>query len=227
MSATHPYISGPGNIAQMVNHLRKNFPSNVTSDTVKRLSIAPNNESYVINALQFIGVLNEEGNKTDAAAKIFSIHKDEDFHSAFSELIKSSYDALFDLHGEEAWTLEKDELIGFFRQADQTSATIGARQAGTYLVFKALSGHGDLPAVRKVAAKKTDSSSSAQNKISSGAKSKPKAARKESSVTLTDDKKSKGEVAITVRVEINLPGDGTKETYDNIFKSIRENLMDE
>jgi hypothetical protein len=41
--------------------LRKNFPAAITSDTVKKLGVAPNNESYVINALQLIGVIDEEG----------------------------------------------------------------------------------------------------------------------------------------------------------------------
>jgi len=202
MSATHPYISGPGNIAQIVNHLRKNFPSTVTSDTVKRLSIAPNNESYVINALQFIGVLDEEGNKTEEAAKVFSIHKDEEFYSEFSKLVKSSY------------------------EADQTSATIGARQAGTYLVFKALSGHGELPSLRKAGTKKAVLPSKGQGKTAS-IKTKQRVTKVKVPSAAASEAKSKGEVAITVRVEINLPGDGTKETYDNIFKSIRENLMDE
>jgi hypothetical protein len=32
-------------------------------------------------------------------------------------------------------------------------------------------------------------------------------------------------VALTVRIEINLPASGDQETYDRIFKSIRENLL--
>jgi hypothetical protein len=32
-------------------------------------------------------------------------------------------------------------------------------------------------------------------------------------------------VGLTVRIEINLPAGGDKETYDTIFKSIRENLL--
>ena len=32
-------------------------------------------------------------------------------------------------------------------------------------------------------------------------------------------------MALTVRVEINLPAGGDQETYDRIFKSIRENLL--
>ena len=31
---------------------------------------------------------------------------------------------------------------------------------------------------------------------------------------------------LSVRIEINLPANATKETYDNIFKSIKENLID-
>jgi len=32
-------------------------------------------------------------------------------------------------------------------------------------------------------------------------------------------------VGLTVRVEINLPPDGDQATYDRIFRSIRENLL--
>ena len=31
---------------------------------------------------------------------------------------------------------------------------------------------------------------------------------------------------LTVRVEINLPADAKPETYDNIFQSLRKNLID-
>ncbi len=108
--ANHPYISGAGNIAQMIQHLRKNFPQNVNSETVKKLGLAPKNESYVINAIQFIGIVDEEGKKTDAGKNVFSIHKDEDFKVKFSELVASAYADLFELHGEASWNLSKDEL---------------------------------------------------------------------------------------------------------------------
>jgi hypothetical protein len=62
--ASHPYIAGAGNLTQMIGFLRKNFPATVNSDTVKKFGLAPKNESYVINALQFIGVIDEEGKRT-------------------------------------------------------------------------------------------------------------------------------------------------------------------
>ncbi|HEY8585087.1 MAG TPA: DUF5343 domain-containing protein, partial [Rhodanobacter sp.] len=100
MSGSHPYISGAGNIAKMVSHLRASFPATVTSDTVKKLGIAPNNESYVINILQYIGVLDGDGRKADEASKVFSQHQDKAFASEFSKLIKKAYSGLFDLHGD-------------------------------------------------------------------------------------------------------------------------------
>ncbi len=115
MTESHPYISGAGNIAQMVNQLRKTFPATIDSNTVKKLGIAPKNESYVINALQFVGIIDGEGKKTKNATTAFASHKDEDFEKHFSNLVKSSYSALFELHSDSAWTLSKDELITFFR----------------------------------------------------------------------------------------------------------------
>ena len=224
MASSHPYISGAGNIAQMILQLRKSFPKTVTSETVKKLGIASNNESYVINALQFIGLLSEDGAQTEAAKKIFSHHKDDEFAKSFSELIKEAYSSLFELHGEDAWSLESDDLITFFRQSDQTSDAIGRRQAGTFKVFCGLSGHGELPAA-KAGKSKSSAASTPKKKV-------PTPTKKPTTTSTIDINKggsgvsSNKDIGLTVRVEINLPADGSKETYDNIFKSIRENLLD-
>ena len=221
MANTHPYISGAGNISQMIGHLRKSFPEKISSDTVKKLGLAPNNESYVINVLQFIGVINEEGKKTPEAAKVFANHKDEDFSKSFGELVQKAYLALFELHSESTWNLSDDDLITFFRQSDQTSATIGKRQAKTFKILASLAGHGELPA------SKSGKTTSAPNANKEGKKQavKPKKTRFSNLSGSTGSGHSK-DVGLTVRIEINLPADGTKETYDNIFKSIKENLLD-
>ena len=224
--ATHPYISGAGNVAQMVTQLRKSFPSSITSDTVKRLGLAPNNESYVISVLQFVGIIDAEGKKTSEAAKAFSHHKDEDFAKQFAALVQKAYSSLFELHGEDAWDLDSDELITFFRQSDQTSATIGGRQAATFKVLAGLAGHGDAPyfKTKKLAkAAATPKSAKAKDTKNNAASPAP------SEATIPHgghQRRIDGPgFGLTVRVEINLPADGTKETYDNIFKSIKENLL--
>lgn len=220
MADTHPYISGAGNIAQMVTQLRKSFPGTITSETVKKLGLAPNNESYVINVLQFIGIIDSEGKKTPQAAKVFSHHKDDEFTKNFGALVEKAYTSLFELHGSDAWGIDNDELITFFRQSDQTSATIGGRQASTFKVLAGLSGHGDLPGPKPKKA-------ASVGKTSGTKIGKTKSIEK-ASVSAEDIKQKRevpGPFGLTVRVEINLPADGSRETYDNIFKSIRENLL--
>jgi hypothetical protein len=219
--ATYPYISGPGNVSQMVGHLRKSFPQTVTSETVKKLGLAPNNESYVINALQFIGLVDADGKKTNVAAKVFSSHKDEDFALSFADLVKKAYSGLFELHGDGTWMLSDGDLITYFRQTDQTSAIIGSRQSGLFKIFASLAGHGDLPPTKSSKSKVAKSSSNP--KVKSSAKTVPQTPG--SPAQLAAGAPAAKEFGLSVRIEMNLPADGTKETYDNIFKSIRENLL--
>jgi hypothetical protein len=223
--ATHPYISGPGNVEQMIGFLRKNFPSTVTSDTVKKFSVAPNNESYVINALQFIGVIDEEGKRTSKGLEVLLL-ADDAFPKAFGGLIRESYKDLFDIRGEDAWTLSKPDLTSYFRTSDKTSDTIGSRQAGLFQAFARLAGYETVSA---------NGSGKAAPKSKAG-KAKPAASKpakitksnvEESPEAALPSKQGRRDMAMTVRIEINPPANGSQETYDNIFKSIRENLIDE
>lgn len=220
--ASHPYISGPGNVTQMIGFLRKNFPSTVTADTVKKLGIASNNESYVINVLQFLNLIDEQGKRTEEGHAVMSKHDEVEFQTAFATIVRSAYSDLFDLKAEDAWTMNRDQLISYFRSADKTSAIIGGRQAGVFISLRELAGH------------RTDGRANGNPKVAKAAKvatkpakparvSKPDVVVQDASSPLI--KQQKGDVALTVRIEINLPADGTEETYDAIFKSIRANLF--
>ena len=46
MADKHPYMSGSGGLTSAVNQFRSSFPAEVTAETLKKLGIAPNNESY-------------------------------------------------------------------------------------------------------------------------------------------------------------------------------------
>lgn len=225
--ASHPYISGPGNVAQMVGFLRKNFPATVTSETVKKFGLAPKNESYVINALQFVGVIDEESKRTSKGHEVFVL-PDDQFAGAFEAMVKDAYDDLFDLRGDDAWTLTKSELTGYFRTTDKTSEVIGGRQAGLFQVFASLSGH------------ETAADNGSAKSPSKPRAAKPRPAAKATTAAQLQAKASaapdgrvdvelggagqRKDMALTVRIEINLPANGSQETYDNIFKSIRANL---
>lgn len=223
----HPYISGAKNIALMLTQLRKNFPSIVTSDTVKRLGIASNNESYVINALTFVGLLDEEGKKVEEAGKVFSISTDEKFSEEFGKLVENAYSELFDLHGAGAWNLSESELLDFFRQADQTSEIIGKRQVKTFKIFAGFSGKGDIPDLSKKPTRAPKSATSATKATVTKKKTSTSTTAAANSNSSKSDQKAKNEVAVTVRVEVNLPPNGDQKTYDAIFASIRKNLMDD
>lgn len=222
--ASHPYISGVGNITQMIGFLRKNFPATVTSDTVKRLGLAPKNESYVINVLQFLRLIDEQGKRTDEGHAVMIKHDEAEFQASFEALVKSAYSDLFDLRGDDAWTMTKDQLIGYFRSADKTSDIIGGRQTGVFVALRELAGH------------QLDEATTNKQKATNAGKTKTlvkrtKVVEQKKLDEVTQDirspapKQPKSDMALTVRIEINLPAEGTQETYDAIFKSIKANLF--
>lgn len=217
----HPYISGSGGITAAINQFRKSFPVKVNAETLKKLGIASNNESYLINILRFIGAIDEEGNRTAKASAAFSKHSDEDFQKAFKELVKEGYSELFALHSDSAWTLPTDALISFFRTTDKTSDLVGRRQAATFQALASFAGYGEVPAPAKTSSKPKEA--------------KPKNVKVQAAKTgatvsgaggAPQNGKSHGrDVGLTVRIEVNLPAAADQETYDRIFRSIRENLL--
>ncbi len=171
--------------------------------------------------MRFIGVIDEKGKKTEKAGKIFSQHEDNAFQEEFSALVKESYHEIFTLYSEAAWTLDLDTLITFFRQTDHTTAIVGKKQANIFLALAALSGYGEIPepktSTSTVKAEKSKKIDSAKQSIEK---------RKKSLIGNTDPSQGvRNAFGLTVRIEINLPAEGNQETYDRIFKSIRENLL--
>src|SRR6267154_869047 len=98
MAVRYPYVASPGPILRTVEQLRKNFPKELTAETLRKLGIAPKNESYVNNVLRFLGAIDEEGKKVDDKASAFLQHKPEDFAKAVEKLVRDSYEELFELH---------------------------------------------------------------------------------------------------------------------------------
>ena len=195
----------------------------MTADTLKKLGIAPNNESYVINVLRHVGVVSEEGNRTEVGQRAFSQSGDR-FTSAFEPLVRSAYSELFDLHGDEAWNLGKQDLVAFFRTEDGSSDLVGTRQATTFTTLAALTGHGDIQEPRQPRSPRSTSArattvppkngtTDAAGNLSGGAAAK-------------EPLRESSAVALTVRVQVNLPAINDQEVYDKIFRSLRANLID-
>ena len=217
MATKHPYITGPGWLDKTIAHLRSSFPPIVDAGVLKKLGFAPKNESNVINVLRFLKVIDAEGAGSDAAKATFLQHDDATFQQQFGELVQSSYAALFDVHGDGAWEQTLDSLIQFFRTNDSTTGGVGRLQAKTFMQLSQLAGHG-APTSR------------AQKDTPGGRPSKESKTKKVATVaaprSASPPEGAKPKVGLTVRIEINLPADGSQETYDRIFKSIRENFID-
>lgn len=230
MADKHPYMSGTAGLLQAVAHLRRSFPAQVSAETLKKLAIAPNNETYVLNILRFIGVLDAESKKNAKAVGVFNKHDDAEFQAGFAELVQSAYGDLFGLHGDSAWSLPTDKLISYFRNSDHTSAIVGQRQASTFQALATLSGKTDgTPRTAAPKGKRAESPIPKAAKAKASAKTVPAAETSAAPIaqpatSATGAGNSSG-MALTVRVEINLPAGGDQETYDRIFKSIRENLL--
>jgi hypothetical protein len=224
MTNNYPYHPSPGAIRRVIEQLRSAFPTTVNADTLKKWGIAPKNESVLLNVIKYLKLVDSEGNKLPENAKIFLNHDDSEFELAFSGVVKSAYEDLFSTFGDTAWGLEKDKLIGYFRTSNGSSDNVGQLQAST---FQALAGLSGKVSVQQAVAKpiKVKSVAAAKNK------------QKKVVVLpapIEDEKIQTGNkgvspntsgMALTVRVEINLPVADDQAVYDRIFKSIKENLM--
>ncbi|MBU0601479.1 MAG: DUF5343 domain-containing protein [Gammaproteobacteria bacterium] len=224
MANKYPYVASAGPLVKAVSHLRKSFPKEVTADTLRKLGVAPKNESYVINVLRFLGVVDEEGKKVDDKAKAFVQHQDDAFSAQFEKIVREAYEELFELHGDNAWKLDRGSLTQFFRTSDHSTEVVGTRQASTFSALAALSGYADVPAPKAVGAPKKPRASSA----TASAKPKQPPSTNQAVDTSLLQKSAAPEqssVGLTVRIEVNLPASGDQETYDRIFQSIRKNLI--
>ncbi len=220
MANKYPYVPSAGPLVKSISHLRKSFPKEVTAETLRKLGVAPKNESYVINTLRFLGIIDDEGKKVDAKSKALLQHQAPAFEKEFGALVREAYEELFELHGEAAWALDRGTLTQFFRTTDHSSDVVGTRQATTFAVLAALSGHAEVPSPKSLAAPK---------KLKAAAEGKPKARLEQAKEKGAPAPQTSGQperpVGLTVRIEVNLPAGGDQDTYDRIFLSIRKNLL--
>lgn len=227
---TYPYISSPGALVKAVDQFRRSFPNTVDAAYLKRMGLAPGNESYLINVLRFLGLIDESGAKNDDAANAF-FGSDEHFKTGFSDLVSKAYAPVFTELGSDAWIQSRDVLAHWFRMVDKTTDLIGQRQAGTFLTLAGITGHGrpnETKSPTKPAQKPSPVSKTAANRKSSAdsqtvdhTQTRKDAASNESRGATDDVDDS---IALSVKIEINVPVGATPEEYDAMFSSIRKHL---
>ncbi|GAB4336363.1 MAG: DUF5343 domain-containing protein [Dehalococcoidia bacterium] len=221
MATKYPYVASPGALVKTVAQLRKALPPTINAAYLKRFSLAPNNESYIINTLRFLDLIDDGGAPTTRARQVFHLANDQEFARAFEPAVREAYDALFKDHGDEAWGLGQDRLVTFFRTMDESSDVVGRRQATTFLTLSAIARGEDLANAGRQQ-RREPQSVQAPGTSRRNQESKGKARQKRGSAQQGDYK----DVALAVRIEINLPVSNDQGVYDKIFRSIRANLID-
>jgi hypothetical protein len=223
MANKYPYVPSAGPLIKTVTHLRKTFPKELTAETLRKLGVAPKNESYVINVLRFLGIIDDEGRKVEAKAKPFVQHQEDAFATEIGKIVKEAYEELFELHGDAAWKQDRNALTQFFRTTDHSSDVVGTRQAGTFSALAALSGHVEMPTSKTATISKKPKTPDRETKSKEIHSSQKQDKTKEPSNVGNNGNGQP--VGLTVRIEVNLPASGDQETYDKIFQSIRKNLI--
>ncbi|TKD53137.1 DUF5343 domain-containing protein [Sphingomonas baiyangensis] len=218
----YPYIPSGGLIQTAFQQFRKSFPAKVDSETLKKLGIAPSNEGSMINIIKFLKFTDKDNQRTQEGSQLFNTHDDQKFGQALENSVRSSYSELFELHNDGAWTLDRDALISFFRNSDQTSAVTGARQALTFQTLASLAGKR-----AEQVSSRTPNARGGNIEKKTSPKNKTSNVEPKNLSSSSLDENNKSPVGLTVRIEINLPANGSQATYDNIFQSIRKNLLND
>jgi len=52
-------------LVQVLDHLKKSFPTTLDAEVLRKLGFAPKNESYIINTVRFIKLIAEKGARTE------------------------------------------------------------------------------------------------------------------------------------------------------------------
>jgi len=209
------------------DQFRKAFPTTLDAEVLQKFSIAPANESYVVNTFRFLGLIDEDGKRVESATDFF-YGDDAKFSEGLDKVITGAYQPLIADHGVAVWGESKDVLATWFRVTDKTSELVGGRQAQTFLTLAALAGHGELKRTASKAAGPTGGKRTPAAKPAVAAATRAQPARSDqkgqSPPLITPGEPS--ELGLTVRVEVNLPAGGSPEAYDAIFASIRKHLID-
>ena len=89
-----PYAS-PGNVLSVIHQFRETgltWP--LTKDVVKRVGVSDGNAGRTLNALEFLGVIDEEGNRTDALDRLGAASTEE-YSGILADIIKEAYSDVF------------------------------------------------------------------------------------------------------------------------------------
>lgn len=188
---------------QVRDKFKQVIPKTVNESYIR--TITGRAESYsrnVVQNLKVIKLINNSGEPTERARKL---RNDAQYAEVCKEIIRDVYPEELIQHGYSASQLR--EIQDWFLLTYGLSENTARKKAAFYRVLLSEIDHNELLESEDVETPVLDGS--------------------EKKVDTTIQEPNQKNLVLTVRMEVNLPAGGDQETYDNIFKSIKENLLND
>jgi hypothetical protein len=209
MSKDLPYMAGPGALPKILNKITEaSVPESFNGDFLStKLGFPGGNQRTFISWAKKCGILNPDGTPT----QIYKNFRNPDFRgAAMANALKTGYDELY-TRNEYAHDLsDKDlkQLISEITGKPHDNTTVKA----IYTSFKNAKEFADFEASAPVAeVKKVDNVKPKQQKA----------------LTVPQLETSKLKLGLNYTINLVLPKTDDPAIYDAIFKSLKENLLDE
>lgn len=206
MDSDVPYMPSVKNLHAILDAIQNaGAPDAFGLDFLKDLGFTSSNDRSVIKVLKYLGLLDSSG-RPQAAYKEFMDHTIA--KHVLADRLHQAYDDLF-LADKDAHTRTSDKLKGWFKTKTGAGDAVAKKMATT---FKSLASYAD---------------------FSKAGKKKPKvevpAPVPERAPTPSVERKElpagEAALALTYRIEVNLPDTTNVDTYRAIFRALREELL--
>ncbi|EQA46553.1 hypothetical protein LEP1GSC050_0113 [Leptospira broomii serovar Hurstbridge str. 5399] len=204
---TKKYINSVKNVpAIMKKIIEGTAPEKFTTEHLKKIGFPSSNDRALIGVFKDLGFLDESGTPTQRYHNYRNTHTSR---QVLGEALKEAYSEIFHIN-ENPSGGDKPAIIGLFKSKHNVGDQVAGYMANTFLSLLDLS---DITATPK------------------SAKSKETTSEDVELVKQTElsDVPLKTSISANLRynIEIHLPSTKDIEVYNSIFKSLRENLLNE
>lgn len=202
MVDSYPYIISNNKISPILAKIRTAAkPSKFTHEFLKQLGFSSSNDRAIIPVLKKLGFLSEEGAPTDYYDRL----KDgTDWKYVLGERMSELYKDLFNID-EEIYKANDSEVEGAISRVTGKDKSSVRRYLATFKTLATLAEFGTSPRLKE----------------------KPEEKKEEPAAKQTPGKLKDSKVEFSHNIQIHLPATTDISVYNAIFKSVKENLLDQ
>lgn len=212
MALTKKYMVSQGNIEPILEKIKSGTPpEKFTVSHLKSLGFTSSNDRAVIPLLKDLGFLTSDGTPTK---RYMTFRDKSQSEKVLGEALLEAYEDAFHI-SENPTSADRKALEGKFKTEHGSSDNTASLQAATFLKLLSLA---DISAAR--------SDISEANKITIGTDSTKSSDASEAPQSGLAPKKQIAS-GLYYNIQIHLPATKEVEVYNAIFRSLKENLIDD